>query len=145
MLLGINPLLNGELLHILDEMGHGDHLLLVDRNYPAAASGQPVIRLGDSSIEEVAAAILSVFPLDTFVKHPLERMEVDNDPSILTDAADEFLGIARRQLGSDIDYGVVPRLDFYQRARTAYAVVHTLDARPYGCFILTKGVVNNSR
>jgi len=145
MLLGINPLLNGELLHILDEMGHGDQLLLVDRNYPAAASGQPVIRLGDSSIEEVATAILSVFPLDTFVEHPLERMEVDNDPSILTDAADEFLGIARRQLGADIDYGVVPRLDFYQRARTAFAVVHTLDARPYGCFILTKGVVNNSR
>jgi L-fucose mutarotase len=36
---------------------------------------------------------------------------------------------------------VVPRLDFYERAKNVFAVVHTLDSRPYGCFILQKGVV----
>jgi L-fucose mutarotase len=36
---------------------------------------------------------------------------------------------------------VVPRLDFYDRVRSAYAVVHTLDDTPYGCFLLHKGVV----
>ena len=51
MLKGIDPLLNGELLRILDEMGHADQLLLVDRNYPAAAVGRshhPTRRNGDS-------------------------------------------------------------------------------------------------
>ena len=31
---------------ILDDMGHGDELCLVDRNFPAFATGRPVIRLG---------------------------------------------------------------------------------------------------
>ena len=35
MLKNIDPLLCGDLLQILDNMGHGDQLLLVDRNYPA--------------------------------------------------------------------------------------------------------------
>jgi L-fucose mutarotase len=41
----------------------------------------------------------------------------------------------------DIEFGVIPRLDFYERARSVFAVIHTLEAEPYGCFILTKGVV----
>ena len=41
MLKGIDPLLTGRLLKILDEMGHGDQLLLVDRNYPAPRRAGP--------------------------------------------------------------------------------------------------------
>ena len=67
MLKGIDPLLSGELLKVLDDMGHGDQLLLCDRNYPAVASGQPVLRLGEVSVLRAAQAIFSVFPLDSFV------------------------------------------------------------------------------
>jgi L-fucose mutarotase len=141
MLIGIDPVLSGELLKILDEMGHGDQLLLVDRNYPAAASGKPVVRLGEVSITRAATAILSVFPLDSFVDRPLARMEVDNDPAIVTDAQTALLAIANASLATPIEFDIVPRLDFYERATNAYAVVHTLDAKPYGCFILQKGVV----
>lgn len=142
MLIGIDPLLNGELLKLLDEMGHGDELLLVDRNYPAAASGRPVVRLGPASVTEAATAILSVFPLDHFVQRPLERMEVDDDPAVVGDSQAEVLAVARRGW-PELEFGIVPRLDFYRRAQSAYAVVHTLDNRPYGCFILRKGVVND--
>lgn len=141
MLKGIDPLLSGDLLRILDDMGHGDRLLLVDRNYPAAASGRPVIRLGEVSVVRAASVILSVFPLDSFIDHPLERMEVDDDPALTTVAQDELLRVASLAEGRPLQYGIVPRLDFYSRARDAYAVVHTLDATPYGCFILHKGVV----
>lgn len=141
MLRGIDPLLSGDLLKVLDEMGHGDQLLLVDRNYPAAASGKPVIRLGEAGILRAAQAILSVFPLDTFIAHPLERMEVDDDPVKTTSTQDALLELARASEGRDLDYGVIPRLSFYERAKAAYAVVHTLDAQPYGCFILHKGVI----
>jgi L-fucose mutarotase len=141
MLKGINPLLNGELLKVLDEMGHGDQLLLVDRNYPAAASGRPVIRLGDVTVTRTAQAILDVFPLDNYVDQPLERMEVDNDPTITVPSQDEVLAIARDIHPLPLEYNVVPRLDFYERAKNVFAVVHTLDSRPYGCFILQKGVV----
>ena len=141
MLKGVDPLLSGNLLKVLDEMGHGDQLLLVDRNYPAAASGKPVIRLGEAGILRAAQAILSVFPLDTFIAHPLERMEVDGDPAKTTSTQDALLELARASECRDLDYGIIPRLSFYERAKAAYAVVHTLDAQPYGCFILHKGVI----
>jgi len=141
MLKGIDPLLNGELLRILDEMGHGDQLLLVDRNYPAAATGRPVIRLGEVGIVRAASAILGVFPLDEFVDRPLERMEVDGDPSVTTPEQDAVLEAARAGHPRPLDWGVVPRLEFYDRAQRVFAVVHTLESKPWGCFILQKGVV----
>lgn len=141
MLKGIDPLLSGELLKILDEMGHADQLLLVDRNYPAAATGRPVIRLGESGVVRAMSAILSVFPLDSFVERPLERMEVDDDPSRTTPEQDAVLAAARAAHDRPLEWGVVPRLDFYERARACYAVVHTLEPQPWGCFILQKGVV----
>lgn len=141
MLKGVDPLLSGDLLKILDDMGHGDQLLLVDRNYPAVASGRPVIRLGEVSVLRAAEAILSVFPLDSFVERPLERMEVDNDPTKTTPVQDSLLALASQAEGHDLTFGVVPRLDFYDRAKQVFAVVHTLDTVPYGCFILHKGVV----
>lgn len=141
MLKGIDPVLSGDLLRILDEMGHGDQLLLVDRNYPAAAARRPVIRLGEIGVERAARAILSVFPLDTFVPFPLERMEVDNDSGIVGPIQQKVLEIAREHHGGPLEFGVVPRFDFYERARSAFAVVHTLETEPYGCFILTKGVI----
>ena len=141
MLKGIDPVLTGELLRILDEMGHGDELLLVDRNYPAAASGRPVVRLGEIGVVRAARAILSVLPLDTFIPFPLERMEVDDDASIVAPVQERVMSIARDIHGGELEFGVVPRLAFYKRARDAFAVVHTLESEPYGCFILTKGVI----
>jgi len=141
MLKGIDPLLSGDLLKILDDMGHGDQLLLVDRNYPAAASGKPVIRLGEVGVLRAAKAIWSVYPLDSFIDFPLERMEVEDDPSKTTSLQDELLELARTSENRGLEYGVIPRLDFYQRAKQAYAVVHTLEDQPYGCFILHKGVI----
>ena len=141
MLKGVDPLLNGELLKILDEMGHGDQLLVVDRNYPAFSSGRPVVRLGECGVERAIAAILTVFPLDAFVDHPLERMEVRDDPSETTPGQERVLEIARAAHPKPLEYGVVPRLDFYDRAKQVFAVVHTLESAPYGCFVLQKGVV----
>lgn len=141
MLKGIDPLLSGDLLKILDDMGHGDQLLLVDRNYPAAASGKPVIRLGEVGVLRAAKAILSVYPLDSFIDHPLERMEVEEDPNKTTSLQEDLLELAKKAENRDLEYGVIPRLNFYERAKNAYAVVHTLEDQPYGCFILHKGVI----
>lgn len=141
MLKGIDPLLSGDLLKILDDMGHGDQLLLVDRNYPAAAAGKPLVRLGDVGVVRAAQAILSVFPLDSYLEFPLERMEVENDPTIVTANQAAVLEIARASHPKPLDFGIIPRLDFYQRATRVFAVVHTLEAEPYGCFLFHKGVV----
>jgi L-fucose mutarotase len=141
VLKGVDPLLSGDLLAILDDMGHGDQLALVDRNFPAVSSGRPVIRLGEVTILRAAEAILSVLPLDSFQPHPLERMEVEDDPVRTTPVQDDLLSLAARIEERPLQYGVIPRLHFYERVRSVSAVVHTLDSVPYGCFILHKGVV----
>lgn len=141
MLRGIDPLLTGELLKHLDEMGHGDTLLLVDRNYPASASGRPVIRLGEVTVQRAAEAILGVLPLDSFVEHPLGRMEVNGDPSLVTPTQAAVLEIARRLDEPTLGFAVIPRLEFYEAAQSAFVIVHTLDATPYSCFALQKGVI----
>jgi len=141
VLRGIDPLLHGDLLKILDDMGHGDRLFVVDRNYPAHAAGRPVVRISDASSERVLAAVLSVLPLDAFIERPLERMEVKEDPAPTTPVQDRVLELARRSHPQPLEYGVVPRFEFYRRARDAFAIVQTLEAEPYSGFILQKGVV----
>jgi L-fucose mutarotase len=141
MLIGIDPALSGELLKILDEMGHGDQLVVADRNYPVYSAGRPVVRMGDVGVMRTMTAVLSVFPLDTYVEYPLERMEVENDPGLIAPIQQQVLDYVRSKYLPSIEFGLIPRLEFYERARSASAIIHTLEAEPYGCFILTKGVV----
>ena len=115
-------------------------MLVVDSNYPAASSGKPVVRLGEVGITRAMQAILSVLPLDSFIDHPLERMETNDDPNVVTATQADVLELARTVEQRPIEFAVVPRLEFYERAKDCYAVVHTLETAPYSCFILHKGV-----
>ncbi len=146
MLKNIHPLLNAELLSVLAEMGHGDDLVLVDRNFPARSvanetASRVLIRVDGCTIPDMARAILSVFPLDSFVSQPIDRMEVVDAPDELPRVQREFQAIATAAHGSPIEMESLERLAFYEAARQAYAVVATGEERPYGCFILKKGVI----
>lgn len=141
MLRNIDPLLSGELLKMLDDMGHGDRLALVDRNYPAYSSGCPVIQLRGTGLLQAAQAILSVLPLDCFVEHPLERMYPDGDPATVTEIQARFLRMASESTDRELVYGAVERHDFYRRVRDSFVVVQTTEDQPYACFMLQKGVV----
>ena len=37
--------------------------------------------------------------------------------------------------------GTIERMQFYKEAKEAFVIVSTTDARAFGCFILTKGVI----
>jgi len=69
MLLGLDPVLGPDLLHALAAMGHGDRVALVDANYPATR-GRRLIQLPGLSAPRVLQAVLSVFPIDTFISDP---------------------------------------------------------------------------
>lgn len=140
MLKGINPILTGELLKALDEMGHADQLALVDRNYPSHSSGRPVIHLGSIDIVTAAEALLSVFPLDSFVEKPLMRMKTA-DLMKSTPTQRELLSVAQQAHSENIDYEVLDRLEFYEAVKGCQLVVQCLEEAPYSCFILQKGVV----
>jgi L-fucose mutarotase len=141
MLKGIDPLLNADLLYVLAAMGHGDELALVDNNFPAMSHAQRLVRLDGVDTSVAGRAILTVFPLDTFVDEPLLRMEVVGAPDDVTPVQAEFRRLAEAAERRDLSMGSLERHAFYERARSAFAIVSTSDARPYGCFLLVKGVV----
>ncbi len=141
MLKNIDPLLSPELLAALARMGHGDTIAIVDRNYPAYAAGPPVIRADGSDTAQIAAAILTVLPIDTFVDRALARMQVVGDPETIPEVQLEFKRVAEAAEGRRLSFEGIERLAFYERARSAAVIVATGEQRAYGCFMITKGVI----
>ncbi|MCX7630845.1 MAG: hypothetical protein N2038_11420 [Geminicoccaceae bacterium] len=140
MLIGIDPLLPGELLATLREMGHGDVIGLVDANFPAFHLGPPVIRV-DQDVVRVGRAVLSVLPLDGFVEAPVRFMEADGRPGQLLEVHEEFRTMMREVAG-DWPLAGLERFRFYEEARDCVALVATLERRPWANFLLTKGVLD---
>lgn len=141
MLKNVHPLLTGPLLSLLDRMGHGDVLGLVDRNFPAYRYGAPVIDFRGSDTEAAAAALLSVFPLDSFVEEAVHRMEIDGAPEEVTAATAALQEAADAAEGRPVRIAPVERFAFYELARPASAFVQTGETVPYSCYLLRKGVV----
>ena len=98
MLKSIDPILNADVLYALRAMGHGDDLIICDTNFPAdsvareTAFGE-LLRIDNVTAARAAKAILSVFPLDSFVDHPASRMQVGNDPADIPAVVDEALAV----------------------------------------------------
>lgn len=143
MLKNIDPILSPRLLEALRAMGHGDDICLVDANFPAesVAGQRPLIRLDGVSMNQAANAIFSVLPLDSFVEQPMLRMEMVGQAQELADVQVQVLALARQHYGAGIIMGSLERFAFYAAARRAFVVVATGDRRPYGCFLIKKGVI----
>lgn len=141
MLINIDPILSPELLHALRSMGHGDKLVLADANFPSASLAKKLIRLDGVNIPNATKAILSVLPLDSFVDYPVERMEIDDNPDEINDVHQDLIDVLKISAGDKWRVGSIERFKFYEEAKQAYMIVSTTDARAFGCFIITKGVI----
>ena len=142
MLKGIPSILSPELLKILMEMGHGDTIAIGDGNFPHAsiAKNSILVRLDGHGAVEVLDAILTLFPLDTYVDAPVSLMEVVPGDDVETPIWDEFAQIVEKhQPGAKI--GQIERFEFYETAKKCYAVVATGETAMYANVILQKGVV----
>lgn len=146
MLKGIPAFMDAELLWILAAMGHGDELVVVDRNFPAlsvakATTTGKLITLGGMDAPTSIGGILQLMPLDNFVDAPLAWMDPSTQPGAILPVHSDVLEVCRRTEGRDVGHVVIERLHFYSRAKQCFAVVQNSENRPYGCFILKKGVV----
>jgi L-fucose mutarotase len=146
VLKNLDPLLNADVLYALKAMGHGDHLVICDTNFPADSIARQsrlgyLLRIDGVSAAVAARAILSVMPLDSFIDNAAERMEIVGAASEIPDV--------QREVQAEIDAAEnkhwplqsVERYAFYERAKCAYAVIATGERRFYGCFIFTMGVI----
>lgn len=146
MLKGIDPVLNADLLWVLATMGHGDELAVVDANHPAQTIARAttlgrLVHLPGLSMARAMRAILSVLPIDDFEPAPLRRMEVVGNPGEIPAVQAEVQAEIDRALGQASPCQGIERFAFYDAAKKSFAVVQVGDPRPYGCFLLRKGVI----
>jgi L-fucose mutarotase len=145
MLKGLDPLLNADTLYALQAMGHGDDLILADVNFPSDSVARStvlgrVLRI-DASAPRVARAILSVFPLDSFVPAPAGRMQVVGKPDEVLPVQEEVQREIDAAEGKALPMAGIERFAFYDLAKKAYCVIQTGERRFYGCFVFKKGVI----
>lgn len=144
MLKNIPKILSPELLKCLAQMGHSDYLLIADGNFPAHSVGKDsiVIRMDGHNVPEILDAILQLFPLDTYVDHPVNLMQVAAGDNTKTPIWDTYKEIVKKhdprgeQLFSEIE-----RFSFYEKSKKAYLIIATSEAALYANIILQKGVI----
>lgn len=125
-------------------MGHSDRLVISDGNFPAESMGKNaiVIRCDGHGVPELLDAILQVFPLDSYVEHPVNLMEVMKGDPVETPIWDEYKEIVKKyEARGEQAVGNIERFAFYEEAKTAYAIIATGESALYANVMLQKGVV----
>lgn len=139
MLKNIPACLSPELLKTLDEMGHGDEIVIGDGNFPGSSLGPKVIRADGIGGEELLKAILTLIPLDTYSPANFFLMETTNgDPT--PDIWNKYDEIALK-MEPNTRKGMIERFAFYERAKKAYCIIQSSESAVYANIILKKGVV----
>ena len=144
MLKNIPAILSPELLKTLCEMGHSDRIVIADGNFPCENMGKncKVIRCDGHGVPELLDAVLQLFPLDTYVQKPVSLMQVMPGDTAKTPIWEEYKKIiAKYDERGDETVGEVERFEFYEQAKTAYAIVATGEKAVYANIMLQKGVV----
>ncbi len=144
MLKGIPQILSPELLKVLCEMGHSDRLVIGDGNFPVESMGKNAItiRCDGHGVPELLDAILTVFPLDTYVEHPVNLMAVMEGDQVETPIWDTYKEIvAKHDPRGAAAIGNIERFAFYEEAKTCYCILSSSEKALYANIMLQKGVV----
>ncbi|CEQ29961.1 transport protein RbsD/FucU [[Clostridium] sordellii] len=144
MLKNIPQILSPQLLKILCEMGHSDQIVISDGNFPAESMGKDsiVIRCDGHGVPELLDAILTIFPLDTYVDKPVSLMEVMPGDNVETPIWDTYKEIIQKHDNrGEETIETIERFKFYDEAKKAYAIIATGEKALYANVILQKGVV----
>jgi L-fucose mutarotase len=144
MLKGVPQIISPELLKVLCEMGHGDRLVISDGNFPAESMGKNaiVIRCDGHGVPELLDAILKLFPLDTYVEHPVNLMEVVPGDDVETPIWDTYREIIEKyDERGEKTIGHIERFAFYEESKKVYAIIATGEKALYANIMLQKGVV----
>ncbi|MGS4946084.1 RbsD/FucU family protein [Meridianimarinicoccus sp. RP-17] len=146
MLKTIDPRITPELMDCLIRLGHGDEIVIADRNFPAASTAAhcvlpDVIRLPGFDAPDAVALITTLMPIDNFTDYGALRMEVDGEPDRVDSVHADTFAVLEKAAPSGAHLRSLERQAFYAHAKTAFAVVACSEDRPFGCFILRMGVV----
>ena len=132
----VSPVLSGEMLHVLCDMGHGEEVVVSDANFPAHSVCGKVIRADGVSAAALLKGLAPFFTLDQYSTPVTMMRPVDGDS--LDPRVEERYRMA---LGYTNVVERLGRYEFYERAKKARAVIVSGEMAKYGNVILKKGVV----
>lgn len=141
MLRGLDPILSPDLLFILRAMGHGDEIVIADANFPGTSNTNRLVRLDGVDATRTVQAILSVMPLDSYVDAAAFSMQNLAEPEVLPPVVQAFQKVINDTADHPSAIEQMERFAFYDRAKTAFAIVQTGETRHFGNLILKKGVL----
>jgi len=141
MLKIIPEILTPDLLKILDEMGHGDEIVLADANFPAASNANKLVVYRGIGVLPVLEGILKLFPLDTYVPTPAKVMQPIKAKEKEPDIWGSYKSLIKKYHSDFKEFELIERFEFYEHARNAYAIVSTAEKTGYANLILKKGGV----
>lgn len=149
LLKGIDPILTADLLWALRAMGHGDRLAVVDCNFPATKVSKSTVSGKDPIIltvplPQAVSAICELLPLDYFEKSAAFYMAPQDGVDMPPEGVEVVNELGRAiaiSSSPDVSVSSVERFEFYEEAKKCFAIVQTLERRPYGNVILVKGVI----
>ncbi len=142
MLMEISNLITPEIYEAIYRMGHMDELVIADANYLASALSPKVVYCYAPANHILLAEILKYFPLDDDTEFPVNVMIPDHGYSHNPEIWNDYEGVLTRLSNSRTAVlHKIPRAEFYQRTRNAYATIQTSDPRLYADIIIKKGVV----
>jgi L-fucose mutarotase len=147
MLKGIDPVLTPELLKLLMEMGHDDAIVLADANFTAVryAAGKPIIRLPGIGMARAVRAVTTLLPLVADEVHPVGYMQVSGQPQGYRSALQrDVLASLEPTFLAGQSAEAIERYTFYERTKSAFAIVLTGELQPFGNFLLRKGVIGDT-
>jgi L-fucose mutarotase len=141
MLIGISPLLGPDLLAILCRMGHGDEIVIADAHFPGEGLARRCLRADGVRIAPLLQAIQRVFPLDGYVDAPVAMMAAVSGDRLDPRVEASYRAALRPDDPQSLSIERVERFAFYDRTKTAFAVLISGDTAKYGNIILRKGLV----
>lgn len=140
MLTGISPLFSPELLATIYRMGHGDEIVLADAHFPGESIGPMVVRADGIQVAPLLDAILPLFALDDYVDSPLMMMEPVEGDTLDPNVETSYRAMVDKHAPDTAPIIRIERFAFYERSRSAFAIVMTGETAKYGNIILKKGV-----
>ncbi len=142
MLKGIHPAISPDLLKVLAEMGHGDEIVLADAHFPGHTVNARVLRADGLPVATLLEGILPLLELDSYAP-PLVMMAAVPGDSLDPAVEEKYMQAIRATVPDAAAPERIDRFAFYERAKSACAVVMTGETAKYGNIILKKGVTND--
>ncbi|MCA0295832.1 MAG: transport protein RbsD/FucU [Actinobacteria bacterium] len=134
MLLNLDPVLTGRMLLALDEMGHGDAVVIADAHFTAAKLARKhLIDVPGLPSPRVLTAIRSVVVPDTYGP----ALDLMAAPDGVLPVQEELMAAAGLDVAAT---RFIERFAFYDLAAEAELIIRTGETRIYGNAIFRKGV-----